>query len=141
MSFLADSDLFPLDGVQPFDRIGKLEGDHQFKWRDDRVFTGNDPSYPIELFIALVEGEAKFLQQDEARVVSNAWCLIHSADGVVANETPAGNWKASMVGKYGDVKTVRWEDFKTDLLEAFGRRQQYQASNHAIHVLYSETPL
>ena len=36
-------------------------------WKDDRVWTGSDPCYPIELFLELLEGESLLFNHDDAR--------------------------------------------------------------------------
>ena len=44
---------------------GYPEGEGKNSWRDDRIFTGDDPCYPVELFIALIEGEASIFNHDQ----------------------------------------------------------------------------
>ena len=82
-----------------------LQSDHPSidKWKDDRVFTGDNPCYPIELFIALMEGEALLLQHDQAKVANNAWCLLSPAQ----SDSPcAEQWRDRFQQKYKKVRAT-----------------------------------
>ena len=97
-------------------------------WKNDRIFTGCNPCYPVELFIALIEGEAEFLHHDESRKSSNAWCLINPPSDF--DKTPAGLWKSKMSKKYENQSSpIKWADLKTDLLDAFGRHNPYSVTD------------
>ena len=97
----------------------KEEEDHA--WKNNRIFTGNQPSYPVELFIYLMEEEGKYLQHDEPRIASNAWCLIDSPSGDC--KTPAGVWKVKMASKHG--QEMLWPVLKTELLNSFARNDPF----------------
>ena len=104
---------------------------HSISWIENRIFTGNDPCYPIELFIALIEGEAELFHHDQARIGNNAWCLIASpvSDDSGAS-SPAGLWKAKFKQKYA--KDILWESLKADLLDAFGRQSPYSIADNVL---------
>ena len=54
--------------------------------KDGRPFTGDDPSYPIELFIYIVENESSYKQDQDEKLFQLAWDLIDRKP-----TTPAGN--------------------------------------------------
>ena len=72
-------------------------------WKDDRIFTGRDPCYPVELFIELLEGESKIFDfQDQDRLAANAKCLVD-------------------VDSFKDSSCSSWDSLKAGLLGSFGR--------------------
>ena len=70
-------------------------------WKDDRIFTGRDPCYPVELFIELLEGESKIFDFHQDRLAANAKCLVDVDSGNLVDSS--------------------WDTLKAGLLGAFGR--------------------
>ena len=72
-------------------------------WKDDRIFTGRDPCYPVELFIELLEGESKIFDfQDQDRLAANAKCLVDVED--FKEDSRCSSWdslKAALLGSFG----------------------------------------
>jgi len=93
---------------------------HEASWKSDRIFTGLVPSYPVELFIALIEHEALQLNHQESKMCRDAWCLVSSDRSL-----PSGAWKASVTDKYEELNDKKWDDMKEDLLNAFGRQEPF----------------
>ena len=96
-------------------------------WRENRIFTGTDPCYPIELFIALIEGEAELFLHNQARIASNAWHLISGPGNA---SSPAGLWKEKFKHKYA--QDIMWECLRGDLLDAFGRQSPYSVAENVM---------
>ena len=82
-------------------------------WKRNRIFTGNNPQYPVELFIYLLEEEGCIYGYSSTQLASNAWCLIDSCD------SPAGDWKSEQE------VYLNWEPLKADLLATFSRVESY----------------
>ena len=45
-------------------------------WKDDKIFSGDITSYPVELFISVIENEARSLKDSEEEMCHNAWSRI-----------------------------------------------------------------
>ena len=80
----------------------------------------------MELFIALIEGEASLFNHDEARISNNAWCLIDP----VTETSPASVWKNKFKERFGD--SFAWADLKADLMQSFGRQSAYTLSDNVM---------
>ena len=80
-------------------------------------FSGATASYPVELFLSVIENEAALWNEPEGNMCKNAW------DSIAEDKTsPAGVWKSKRKGKYGKVNSsIQWKELKEDLLDAFGR--------------------
>ena len=86
-------------------------------------FTGLDKTFPVELFIDLVENQTKDLSQ----ICSVAMSQLSSNP-----TTPAGLWKASNIECYGDQPGTDfrfWNSMKESLLSTFGSREPYSVQS------------
>ena len=55
--------------------MGQL-GPNHLEGENGPLFTGDDPSYPVELLIYVVENEASYINESEDKMCKVAWDLI-----------------------------------------------------------------
>ena len=59
-------------------------------WKDDKIFTGDIQSYPVELFISVIEDEARSLKDSERDMCENAWNRIADGKNIPSGNPPPG---------------------------------------------------
>ena len=102
-------------------------------WKSNLEFTGNNPVFPVEMFIALMEKSKKreIQDNDDSCFVKKVLNQIphpttSAAQNISQSVCPGAIWKK----KHGErLSKLDWNGLKQELLDNFGQKQKYSIND------------
>ena len=98
-------------------------------WKSSHIFTGDNPVFPVDMFVALMEYKHKeYIEgNNDTYVVKQVLNQIPNLgttndQDIVKNTSPAAIWKAKHIDR---LLTLNWSGIKQELLTEFGQRKKY----------------
>ena len=129
-----DATIIPsmLPSMNEYEMIRELEVGQLELWKSNLNFTGENPEFPVEIFILIMEKQYKLLSPKRHQISKQKHfkacnrALKHIEDG---NNTPAGLWKQNFLRKTSK-EDMTWPKIKEDLIQHFGRKSQSVDKGH-----------
>ena len=117
--------------VYQTDFENELEHDISESWKSTLNFTGSNPVFPVEMFIALIEHKYAVHLTKKIKVDQTITCtgiLSHICDDKMS---PAAIWKKQLLCDT-KLENLNWLDIKKDLLKHFGQQQTLPGSCYSM---------
>ena len=105
-------------------------------WKSSLLFTGDNPEYPVEMFIALMENKRKQrdLHVDDKTFIKDVLSYIPDIqhEKICSDNDacfPSTLWKTREIDT---IFTLDWENVKKKLLDEFGQNTNYSIEDKLI---------